>query len=367
MKLKQKIEAHALVKPIRPKLPRLIYDQFTPAAFIKGLNESHPLALVLSDEAGTFFASPRVQETPLLNSAWNGADIRKDLASSGSVHIPSPRISVSLQMQPEYFFTTKDRHSLELRESGFLARCLVSFPPSTQGSRFGTFQPDEKKGLDQFHNRIRELLEAAFSEDGTQLRNRQCLRFSDRSKAALNQLNIEIESNLQRGGFLCSMRDFASKISEHVCRLAAIFHIIEGRPGLVIDGEEVERAIDIITWYAYEFDRLIVRSMAPTLEEEDAQKLLEWFQKRLSTHGDRAYTITEINKNGPSKMRNNGRVAQALQRLMHQQSIISWIVPPTSPKGRAKTTYSLRVQYPLPTAYPEYTPVSSAASGLFNF
>lgn len=352
MNLHQKIEAHALVKPVRPKLPRLIYDQFTPAAFIKGLNENHPLAIIISDEAGTFFASPRVQEAPLLNSTWNGADIRKDLASSGTVHIPSPRVSLSVQMQPDFFFSAKDRYDLELRESGFLARCLVSFPASTQGARFGAFQPAEKIGLKLFHARIRELLESAFSEDGTQLANRQCLTFSDSAKAAIKQLNIDIESNLLQGGFLCSMRDFASKISEHVCRLAAIFHVIGNKPGWVVDLDEVERANAIIEWYAHEFDRLIVRSMAPSPEEEDAKKLLEWFQKRLSTHGDRVYSITEINKNGPSKMRNNGRVAQALQVLAHQALINVWVVPPTSPRGRAKTVYGLRVQYPLPAAYP---------------
>ncbi|OYY57075.1 MAG: hypothetical protein B7Y53_00400, partial [Halothiobacillus sp. 28-55-5] len=105
MNLQQKIEAHSLVKPVRPKLPRLIYDQFTPAAFIRGMSENHPVALILSDEAGTFFAYPRIGEIPVFNSAWNGSDIRKDSATSGMVSISAPRLSLSLQMQPDYFFT----------------------------------------------------------------------------------------------------------------------------------------------------------------------------------------------------------------------------------------------------------------------
>lgn len=350
--LKEKLAAHSHTEPVKPKVPKILYDQFTPAGFIRGMSDNHAVSLILSDEAGAFFAHPRIGEIPTFNSLWNGSDIRKDDAGTGMLNIPSPRVSLSLQMQPDYFFKAKERYSLELRESGFLARCLVSFPPSTQGYRFANDQPTDKEGLDKFHKRIRELLESAFPDEGTQLADRQCLRFSDQAKVELRQLAGYIESSLQSGSFLCSMRDFASKVGEHVCRLAAIFHIVENKPGLTIDCDDVSRASQIIEWFAKEFDQIIVRSMAPSPEEQDAQSLLAWFQMRLPTHGNRWYTITELNKNGPHKMRNNGRMIEAVKILVYRQLLGSWTIPPKSPRGRVKITYGFTMDYPLQTAYP---------------
>ena len=52
-----------------------------------------------------------------------------------------------------------ERKGDDARGIGFLARCLVSYPPSTQGTRFLRSLPENLDAIQSFKERIRELLE----------------------------------------------------------------------------------------------------------------------------------------------------------------------------------------------------------------
>jgi len=85
---------------------------------------------------------------------------------------------------------------------------------------------------------------------------------------------------MQWGKWL-SIKDFASKAAENVARLAALFHVFQGKEG-VIDSETIEQAIQIIQWHLFEARRILSpQSQSP--DQQDASRLLQWIiEKKLT-------------------------------------------------------------------------------------
>lgn len=136
---------------------RLIYADTTPAAFIAGLHNNSRSAALCEDEAGRIFSSRLVDDLALLNKLWNGSDITVDRKKE-SFRIRSPRCTISWMVQPAVFRKFMDRKGEDARGVGFLARCLVSYPLSTQGTRFLRNQPESLDAINTFGARITELL-----------------------------------------------------------------------------------------------------------------------------------------------------------------------------------------------------------------
>jgi hypothetical protein len=147
----------------------------------------------------------------------------------------------------------------------------------------------------------------------------------------LQGMNEQIEVALRPDGHFAPMPDFASKMQEHVCRWAAIFHVIENKSGTEIGEDDARDARQLIYWYACEFDRLIVRSMAPTQEARDADLLYDWFIKKHSIYGNRSYIQSYINRMGPNSLRSADRLKSALLMLQTQNKIWTATIQPTSP------------------------------------
>lgn len=136
---------------------RLLYADTTPAAFLGGLHKNSRSAGLSEDEAARMFGGSLVDDLGLLNKLWNGSDIRVDRKHE-SFRIRAPRCTISWMVQPVIFKKFMDRKGEDARGIGFLARCLVSYPLSTQGTRFLRSQPENLDAIQKFSDRIIELL-----------------------------------------------------------------------------------------------------------------------------------------------------------------------------------------------------------------
>ncbi len=136
---------------------RLLYSDTTPAAFLVGLHDNSRSAGLWEDEAGRIFNTRLVEDLGLLNKLWNGNDITIDRKHE-SFRIRAPRCTVSWMVQPSIFRRFMERKGEEARGIGFLARCLVSYPTSTQGTRFLRSRPENLDAIQKFGDRIIELL-----------------------------------------------------------------------------------------------------------------------------------------------------------------------------------------------------------------
>ena len=90
----------------KPKIPvrkRVVINDITLAAIKKELGTGWPSLGLNSDEAGSILSSDLLNDSPLLNSLWNGSSIEVDRAGTGSYKIEDARLSCMFMVQPKLF------------------------------------------------------------------------------------------------------------------------------------------------------------------------------------------------------------------------------------------------------------------------
>lgn len=111
------------------------------------------------------------------------------------------------------------------------------------------------------------------------------LEFSQDAKMLWVDFANHVEHNLNPGGIYFEVRDAASKTAENVARMAALFHVSEGRDG-DIQSDSVNQALQICEWYLNEFKRIF--APAPTIPqpELDAMALDAWLRTNCARRGE---------------------------------------------------------------------------------
>jgi putative DNA primase/helicase len=161
-------------EPAPPRVPRLIYGDATPEALTYALAKKWPSGGVISSEAGSVFgghgmgSDSVMRNLAALNQLWDGAALPVERKSSESYTVRGARLTMALQVQETtiraFFANTKGL----ARGTGFLARFLISWPQSTQGTRHFTEAPVSWPALATFNNRLTAILNrpAPIDDDG---------------------------------------------------------------------------------------------------------------------------------------------------------------------------------------------------------
>jgi hypothetical protein len=124
---------------------------------------------LFSDEAGQFLGGHGMnadnrQKTPAsLNSLWQGNPIKRTRGGDGHVTLCGRRLALHLMAQP---VAAQGFMADPLAEgTGFLARFLLSEPPSTIGTRRHAKARHNPASLAAFGRRLREILEPPMQAD----------------------------------------------------------------------------------------------------------------------------------------------------------------------------------------------------------
>ncbi|MFN5142183.1 MAG: YfjI family protein, partial [Burkholderiales bacterium] len=153
-------------KPQAPRIPRLTYADATPEALAYGLAHNWPSGGVMSSEAGVVLGSHGMgkdsvmRNLGLLNQLWDGKALTVDRRSTESFTVAGARLTIGLQVQEPTLTEFFSRTGALSRGTGFLARFLLAWPPSTQGQRPFTQAPTHWPNLTRFHDRLRAILES---------------------------------------------------------------------------------------------------------------------------------------------------------------------------------------------------------------
>ncbi|MHB8472910.1 MAG: DUF3987 domain-containing protein [Gammaproteobacteria bacterium] len=266
--------------PKTPRIPRLLYTDATPEALAYGLSKKWPSGGVVSAEAGIVFGSHGMgkdsvmRNLGLLNQLWDGTSLTIDRRSTESFTVRGARLTVALQVQEptlREFFT---RSGALARGTGFLARFLVAWPESTQGTRLFTEAPANWPHLSAFNKRIAAILDQAVPMDDDGALTPPLLPMTPEAKAAWVAFHDAIESELASGGELYDVRDVASKSADNAARLAALFQIFEHGMGAV-GPECFESASRIAAWHLNEARRFFGELALPA-ELANAARLDTW-------------------------------------------------------------------------------------------
>jgi putative DNA primase/helicase len=285
-KLGRDMEEMKQDEPTMPRVPRLVYGDITPESLAQNLAKVWPSAGIISSEGGTVLGSHGMnadnvkRNLSLLDTLWSGDDHYVDRKTpDSSFAVRGARLTIGLQVQEgvlrDFFGQSKNM----ARDTGFLARCLISCPESTQGTRLYK-PPGEKVALRRFDARLRNLLETPVELTETGGVSPALLTLSDGAKAAWVGFYDEVERELASGGELADLKDVGSKAAENAARLAALFHCFEGRAfDVPIGKEHMEGAIDVIAWHLAEA-RHFFGSVALPPDLAAAVKLDAWLLEK---------------------------------------------------------------------------------------
>lgn len=248
-------------KPEEPRIPRLILGDETPENLAYTLAKKWPSAGVVSSEAGVVFGAHGMSKDSvmrnmsLLNVLWDGGELSIGRRTSESFTVKDARLTVALQIQEATLREFFIRSGTLARGTGFLARFLVAWPESTQGSRPFTDPPETWPKLARFHQRITEILNTPAPLNDQGGLDPAMLTFTPAAKAAWIAFHDAIEAELKSGGELYDVRDVASKTADNAARLAALFHGFSHSIGGAVDVDSFDSASRIAAWHLSEARR----------------------------------------------------------------------------------------------------------------
>ena len=225
----------------------------------------------------------------MLNQLWDGKSLTIDRRSTESFTVRGARLTVFLQVQEQTLREFFARSGALARGTGFLARFLIAWPESTQGTR--QIDPDAPDGdstlpeLAAFNLRIAAILEQPVPIDENGALTPAMLSMTPEAKAAWVEYYNAIENELSSGGEFYDVRDVASKSADNAARLAALFQMFDGAGG-AIGADAFHSASRIAAWHLYESRRFFGELALPP-EMADAARLDRWlieYCRREQTH-----------------------------------------------------------------------------------
>ncbi|MFL9907350.1 DUF3987 domain-containing protein [Paraburkholderia sp. RL17-337-BIB-A] len=267
-------------KPEPPRVPRLLYGDVTPEALAFSLGKQWPSGGVVSAEAGIVFgahgmgADSVMRNLATLNVLWDGSNLTIDRRTSESYEVRGARLTVALQVQAATILSFFERSGTLARGTGFLARFLIAWPQSTQGTRLFKEAPEHWPHMATFNQRIAEILRTPVPIDDDGHLQPQMLTLAPDTKAAWVAFHDAVEVQLRDGGDLHDVRDVASKSADNAARLAALFHVFSGATG-PIGLDAFESASSIVAWHLSESKRFFSELALPD-DVADAARLDAW-------------------------------------------------------------------------------------------
>lgn len=330
--LRRELAEHAVAKPRKPVRKRRVYQSVTERPLMEGVEGNGKCVVILSDEGSIVLNGGATTKLGTLNKIWDGPELLTFDRADGSIEARDPRVTVSFMIQEKLFKDFLDKRGEIVRQSGFLARFLVSWPASTQGYRFMSLWDPVWDHLPKFHHRMNELLDATAARRSAGETERRLLSFSLDAKNLWVTMQNTVESKLHDGGELASVRDFASKSMELVGRLAGIMHHFEGIAGDVISIETLQRALDVINYYFDEYIDMFGKRNEPSSDQKDMDALGAYLHSRYWLNGFATAPRNDVRKNGP--IRHQGRFEITLQRLITAGTIAIRHEQPLRRKGR---------------------------------
>ena len=306
-------------EPQAPRVPRLIYGDTTPEELGYQLATGWPSGGVISSEAGVVFGSHGMgresvmRNLAFLNQRWDGVNATTDRRSTDSFSVRGARLTMALQVQEPTIRAFFDATKGLARGTGFLARFLVSWPESTQGTRSFTEAPDGWPALATFNNRLAAILNRPVPIDDDGGLTPVMLTLAPEAKAVWVAFHDAIECELSTGGELQDVRDVASKTADNAARLAALFHTFAGNIG-PIDADAMESGTRIAAWHLNEARRFLGELAMPP-ELANPARLEAWMLDYCRREKTDRVPTRQIQQYGPGGLRDKVICGAAIKEL----------------------------------------------------
>ncbi|MFZ5204230.1 YfjI family protein [Enterobacter sp. UPMP2076] len=329
------IKALNKTKPIKPKRLRILYENITSAALIRGLIE-YPNAAIISDEAISFFQGYVKNEYGFLNKAWEGSTYSFERRDFDGVSV-NACMTMGLMVQSDVFKDYLKKNGSLAHSSGFLSRFLITEVESSRGQRKANVSHAKSdSAIQELHYRIDILLARQarkFSEGDNE---KISMILSDDAMDLWLEMSDYINERCSGDGCFEHIKETAAKAMSNVIRLAAIFQLISPAPRLdldeytdkndsglylwekekFIDREILNNAFVIIEWHLFQTSRLFHYRSKRYQLEQDVYELFSHIKKQFIELNKFEVSVRDLENSGPGRLRKKSILMPVLEQLI---------------------------------------------------
>lgn len=305
------IEAHQRIEPRVPLKLKFLNEDVTIQALFGSMNEGLSSIGWISSEASGILESGAFQHFDKICSTWSGDGVRVGRVSADSYQIPDARLTTCLMVQPKIFDSFIKLKGEVAHGVGLTSRFLFCRPRTTQGARSWDDGVQSWDACNRFQLRAIELLSEYIELRRQGIGERREIILSSRAREIFINERNRIEKEISEEGAYGWSPGHASKLAENMIRIAAVFHVFEGR-----DGELSETTMRAAIELGYWFSRQYAKIFNPdTLLENDASVLHSWLRRQYEKTKSRRIDMVDVSRNCPNRLRSSERLRELYERL----------------------------------------------------
>lgn len=297
--------------PDTPRAPYRIARDSTVEGIRRDFAEGLPSQGAFTSEAAAVLsgygmtAEHRLKTAATFNALWDSGELSVARGGTGRLQLYGRRLAVHWLIQPDA--AREALHDDSLSAIGFWPRFLLAWPQPAPPRRAIPFRPETDRRIGEYWRRCAELLDA-------QPTGEECERLpvlepdadAQRFLCAFFE-RMEREAKTDDGG-LTTVRPFAIRATEQVCRVAGVLAAFAGRTEI---DEATARDAGRIIAYSLETWRGLFGDRAESDAARHALTLFAWLLAR----PDGSASETAVLKIGPKSLRSRHRRDVALATL----------------------------------------------------
>jgi Protein of unknown function (DUF3987)/Bifunctional DNA primase/polymerase, N-terminal len=276
-------------EPVAPLLRYKTCQEPSFEALCDLLEKGQPSMGLFNDEGGGMIGGYAMRDNNKLRTltglshGWDAKPITLNRKGDGHRWLNGKRLSLHLMMQP---IVANQLLADELSDGqGFLARCLVSWPESTMGTRWMQDpDPADQRIIEQFQAQVLEWLnQKLLLREGT--RNElepRTVTLSTEAVAIYRDFYNAVEGELNATGKYRCISGFGNKISENAARLATVMATFENPDVEVLSAADMQRGVALGWYYLDQALRIHQRYKRKPPQDPNLAILTRWLTERWS-------------------------------------------------------------------------------------
>lgn len=305
-------------EPRPPLSPSLTAQEPTFEGLLKLYQAGRPALGLFSDEAGGFIgghamnSDNRLKTIAGLSQLWNGDTVNRIRSGDGASSYPGRRLAMHLMAQP--VAARPLMADPQASGQGFLARFLITEPPSAIGTRLRRgHDPASETAVSAFTARLVAILETPMPTGGNpQELTPSRLPLAAGAKELLWRFYDAVERAQAAGQPMEHVRAYASKSVEQAARIAGVLTLWADLDAPEVTPQAMGWGIELALFYLTEAPRLAEAGLVSEATAK-AERLRRWL---VESWPHDVVIPSEILQHGPNVLRERKALDGPLSMLI---------------------------------------------------
>lgn len=312
-------------EPKPPLLPNVTAQEPTFEGLLKLFQAGRPALGLFSDEAGGFIgghamnSDNKLKTIAGLSQLWNGDVVNRIRSGDGASSYPGRRLAMHLMAQP--IAARPLLADPQASGQGFLARFLVTEPPSAIGTRLRRgHSPASDVAVSAMTARLSAILDTPMpTGENPQELTPPRLPLSSGARELLWRFYEAVEAAQAAGQPMEHVRAYGSKSAEQAARIAGVLTLWGDLDAPEVTPQAMGWGVTLAQFYLGEAQRLAEAGLVSE-ETAKAERLRAWL---LESWPHDEILPSEILNRGPNALRERAKLAKPLALLVKN----GWLVP----------------------------------------